>query len=65
MTFSRQRKCNFYLATGAIKYPGTTAQRPTAVAGQLRYNSELNRFEGYNGANWINIKGVEDLDANT
>ena len=53
-------------STGAIKLPvGTTAQRPTAVAGQLRYNSELNRFEGYNGANWINIKGVEDLDANT
>ena len=47
------------------KIARTTAQRPTAVAGQLRYNSELNRFEGYNGANWINIKGVEDLDANT
>ena len=66
MTFSPGSENVIFASTGAIKLPsGTTAQRPTAVAGQLRYNSELNRFEGYNGANWINIKGVEDLDANT
>jgi hypothetical protein len=53
-------------ATGSLRLPiGTTAERPTAVAGQIRYNSELNRFEGYNGTNWINLKGVEDLDGNT
>ena len=66
MTFSPGSENVILSSTGAIKLPtGTTAQRPTAVSGQLRYNSDLNRFEGYNGANWINIKGVEDLDANT
>jgi len=53
-------------STGAVKLPvGDTSERPTAVAGQIRYNSELARFEGYNGTNWINLKGVEDLDGNT
>ena len=53
-------------ATGSLKLPaGNTAQRPTGVAGQIRYNSELARFEGYNGSNWINLKGVEDLDGDT
>ena len=53
-------------STGAIKMPsGTTAERPTGVAGQMRYNSEIERFEGYNGTNWINFKGVEDLDGDT
>jgi len=53
-------------STGALKLPvGTTAQRPTAAAGQIRYNTDLTRFEGYNGTNWIGIKGVEDLDGNT
>ena len=53
-------------STGSIKLPvGTTAQRPTVATGQIRYNSDLTRFEGYNGVNWINLKGVEDLDGNT
>ena len=53
-------------ATGAVKLPvGTTADRPVGVAGHLRYNNQLNRFEGYNGSNWINLKGVEDLDGDT
>ena len=53
-------------STGAIKLPsGTTAQRPTPVAGFTRYNNELNVFEGYNGANWLVLNGVQDLDGNT
>jgi len=37
--------------TGAVKMPtGTTAQRPTGVAGQLRYNSTTGGFEGYTDA---------------
>lgn len=53
-------------ATGALTLPaGDTSQRPTGVAGQVRFNSDLARFEGYNGANWVNLKGVEDLDGNT
>ena len=53
-------------ATGAVNLPsGTTAQRPTAVAGQFRFNSELVRFEGYDGSNWIKLDGLQDLDGNT
>jgi cytoskeletal protein CcmA (bactofilin family) len=53
-------------STGSITLPsGTTAERPTAVAGQIRFNSELSRFEGYNGTNWIVLHGVEDLDGDT
>ena len=52
--------------TGAIKLPlGTTLDRPTGVAGQIRYNSDLQRFEGFNGTNWITLQGVEDLDGDT
>jgi len=43
--------------TGAAVMPaGTTAQRPTAVAGQFRYNSTLGKFEGYTDA-WGEIGG--------
>ena len=54
-------------SSGAIKIPtGTTLQRPdTPTAGQMRYNTQLNRFEGYNGSNWIILQGVEDLDGDT
>jgi hypothetical protein len=53
-------------ATGALRLPvGTTAQRPTAQAGQIRFNSELARYEGYNGTNWIQLHGVVDLDGDT
>ena len=51
---------------GSLKLPvGTTAQRPTAVAGKVRYNSDTNSFEGYNGTNWIVLNGVQDLDGDT
>jgi hypothetical protein len=44
-------------STGAIKLPsGTDAQRPTAVAGQIRYNTDAGRFEGYTTA-WGGIGG--------
>lgn len=54
---------------GSIKIPvGNTAQRPqgtSAATGQLRFNTQLNRFEGYNGTGWQNIGGVTDADQDT
>jgi len=43
--------------TGAIVMPvGTTAQRPgTAVVGMMRFNSDIDSFEGYNGASWVEL----------
>ena len=53
--------------TGALNVPtGTTGERPNpASSGQIRYNTSLSRFEGYNGSNWIKLNGVEDLNGNT
>jgi len=46
------------IGTGAIVLTtGTTAQRPTGVAGMFRYNSDLNKTEFYNGTIWIQDTG--------
>lgn len=43
-------------STSAIKVPaGTTAQRPTAAQGQIRYNTTTSGFEGYNGSAWTSV----------
>ena len=52
--------------TGAIKLPtGTTAERPAVESGLIRFNTELSRFEGYNGTAWIQLNGVVDVDGDT
>lgn len=52
--------------TDAIKVPvGTTAQRPTAATGMIRFNSSQSTFEGYNGAAWSSLGGVTDVDQDT
>ena len=39
--------------TGALQLPvGTTAQRPTAAAGHMRYNSTFKTVETYTGTRW-------------
>ena len=46
--------------TGAIVMPvGTTAQRPgTGVVGMMRFNSDIDSFEGFNGASWVKLGGM-------
>ena len=45
-------------STGAVKLPsGTTAQRPTGTAGQIRYNSTIPRYEGYVSGAWSALGG--------
>jgi hypothetical protein len=53
-------------STSHITIPvGTTLQRPNpAVAGMIRYNTELSTFEGYATA-WGSLGGVKDVDGNT
>lgn len=43
--------------TGAIAMPvGTTAQRPgTPSTGMIRFNTDIDYFEGYNGATWVKL----------
>ena len=46
-------------STDAILVPvGTTAQRPTAATGYLRFNTTTTSFEGYNGTAWGSIGGA-------
>jgi hypothetical protein len=45
-------------STDAVEMPvGTDAQRPTPVAGMLRFNTTSTSFEGYDGSAWGAIGG--------
>lgn len=45
-------------STGAVKLSsGTTGERPTGVAGKLRFNTTTVDFEGYNGTTWKSVGG--------
>jgi hypothetical protein len=49
--------------TGALKVPaGTTLQRPEPATGQIRYNTTLTSFEGYDGTAWDVIGGFSVTD---
>lgn len=48
-----------FSSTGALTISkGTTAQRPTAVSGMLRFNTTTTEFEGYNGTTWASVGGA-------
>jgi plastocyanin len=51
--------------SGIILPRGTTDQRPSAVAGTIRFNSEENIFEGNNGSAFVSLGGVRDVDLDT
>jgi hypothetical protein len=52
--------------TGSLVLPkGTTAERPTPESGQIRFNTTLDIFEGYDGVDWIQLHGVIDQDRDT
>ena len=50
--------------TSHFKIPaGTTGQRPgTGVAGDIRFNSSLTKFEGYDGSVWGGLGGGTEED---
>ena len=55
-------------STAAIKVPvGTSAQRPSAAQGQIRFNTTTGGYEGYTGSTWGSLGGVVDSahDSNT
>ena len=49
--------------TGALGVPnGTQAERPgTPASGQIRFNSDVSEFEGYNGTEWDSIGGGSEI----
>lgn len=49
-------------ATDAIRLPvGTAAQRPVNVPGLLRFNSDADRFEGFDGTDWEEVSITQDF----
>ena len=54
------------VGTGAFGVPaGTTAQRTSGVAGQLRLNTTTGNFEGYDGSSWGSLAGTTSAEADT
>ena len=52
--------------SGALIIPvGTNLERPTPESGMIRYNTDDNRFEAYDGSFWNGLGGVTDADQNT
>lgn len=50
---------------GFVVPVGTTTNRPIGQLGMIRYNSEENQFEGFNGISFVSLGGVRDVDLNT
>ena len=51
--------------TGALVIPtGTQAERPTAVTGMIRFNSDNNEVELYNGSSWVSISPSNSITKN-
>jgi hypothetical protein len=66
MTFTPATGVTVFTGTGSVRLPtGGNAGRPgTPSLGMIRYNTDSNLFEGYNGS-WVALQGVYDLDRNT
>ena len=44
---------------------GDTAHRPTGVDGYIRFNTQINKFEGYSNSNWSSLGGVSSVNGTT
>lgn len=44
---------------------GVTSERPTGVAGDIRFNTETTQFEGYSGISWASLGGTRSSDGQT
>ena len=66
MTFTPATGVTVFTGTGSVRLPaGGDAGRPiTPTVGMIRYNTDSNLFEGYDGS-WTVLQGVYDLDRNT
>ena len=65
-TISPKNSLHVSSSDGIIIPVGTTAQRTSnPVAGEIRFNSQQNTYEGYDGNNWGTLGGVIDVDQDT
>lgn len=64
VTFNNQQI--IFDSVQTIQIPvGTTAERPSPITGQIRFNTDTTVFEGYDGIAWGSLGGVKDVDQNT
>jgi hypothetical protein len=49
---------------GLVLPVGTSLNRGTGVQGEIRYNTTITGFEGYNGTDWSSLGGVRSVDGN-
>ena len=57
-----------FSGAGYMRVPvGTSADRPTTIAeaGQVRYNTDLGKYEGYHDAEWLSFGDLIDKDHDT
>ena len=55
-----------FLGNSAVVVPtGSNANRPIGEIGQVRFNTDTNQYEGYNGVAWSSLGGVRDVDGDT
>lgn len=52
-------------STQALRLPSGTSSQRSGITGGIRYNTQINAFEGYDGTNWLVLNGVNDNDLNT
>ena len=51
---------------GLIIPVGNTSQRSSnAIKGEIRFNDQLQTYEGYDGSNWGSLGGMNDVDQDT
>lgn len=50
---------------GLVIPVGNTGQQGPSVTGSIRFNSEINQFEGFSGTNWSSLGGVRSVDGLT
>ena len=51
--------------TSLVLPVGNNNEKGNAAQGSVRYNTDDNQFEGYNGAQWGGLGGVKDIDQDT
>lgn len=51
--------------TALILPVGGDATRPQGELGQVRFNTDTNQYEGWNGIAWSSLGGVRDVDGDT
>ena len=59
-------KDSSWTSKGGITLPkGSSSNRGVEVAGKIRYNTELQKFEGYNGTSWNALGAASEVEITT